>query len=373
MRSNLQRSALLCLPLAVSGATSVFAQNAPTGPATPGQSSGLTPHLDELAFGGLLRASLDYSSDELYEYSSDPGVVPSERLSGVRFQDAQLWVEAKTGIFDARVMAKAADSNAFPPSSSGDVGSFEVRDAWVRADLGSGLHVYAGKYKCPLVASANVDYGSLIMIDRTRVGQLFSGAGAYQPGAAITFDDERFHAKLAFQNGADGVVDAYGVVARAEYKLGGGAAYREGAYGAGDDWAATFGVGYFNDGSQVGGADFGSAIALDMYTTVNAFSLHAEVLDMDEELATKAVGNASEDAMPFSATVGYLFRENMELALRYQDLDNDGDTTLIGAGYNYYLSGHDAKLQFNVSQFDENDEDGLLFQIGLAVGFGKRF
>jgi len=106
---------------------------------------------------------------------------------------------------------------------------------------------------------------------------------------------------------------------------------------------------------------------------MNAFSLHAEVLDMDEELANKAVGNMTEDAMPFSATVGYLFRDNMEVALRYQDLDNDGDTTLIGAGYNYYLSGHGAKVQFNVSQFDENDEDGLLVQLGIAVGFGKRF
>ncbi len=324
------------------------------------------PHFDELAFGGLLRASLDYSRDEIYEMSG-------ERLSGVRFQDAQLWVEAKTGMFDVRVMAKAADSTAFPPTTSGDVDALEVRDAWIRGEVGDGVHVYAGKYKCPLVASANVDYGSLMMIDRTRIGQFFSGEGAYQPGAAVTFDDERFHAKLAVQNGADGVVDAYGVVARAEYKFGGGAAFREGAFGAPDDWAATFGLGYFNDGSQIGGDDFGSAIAADCYATVDAFSVHAEILDMDEELASRTLGNMTDDATAYSATVGYLFQENMEVALRYQDLDDEGDTTLVGAGYNYYLSGHDAKVQVNVSQFDQNDEDGLLLQIGFAVGFGKRF
>lgn len=366
MRSPIQRSVLLCLPFAVSGASSVFAQDAPTGPADSGQATGLVPHLDELTFGGLLRASLDYSSDDIYEMNG-------ERLSGVRFQDAQLWVEAKTGIFDVRVMAKAADSNAFPPTTDGDVDALEVRDAWIRGEVGDGVHVYAGKYKCPLVASANVDYGSLMMIDRTRIGQFFAGKGAYQNGAAVTFDNEQFHAKLALQNGADGVVDAYGVVARGELKLGGGAGYREGAFGAPDDWAATFGLGYFNDGSQIGGDDFGSAIALDAYATMAAFSVHAEILDMDEELASRTVGNMSDDATAFSATVGYLFRENMEIALRIQDLDDEADTTLVGAGYNYYLSGHDAKVQVNISQFDQNDEDGLLLQVGFAVGFGKRF
>jgi hypothetical protein len=365
LRPHFQRSALLCLPLAVSGAAGVIAQDAPTGPANSSQSTSITEYIDELVFGGLLRASIDYSSDDIYEMSG-------ERLSGVRFQDAQLWVEAKTGIFDVRVMAKAADSNAFPPTTSGDVDALEVRDAWIRGEVGEGMHVYAGKYKCPLVASANVDYGSLMMIDRTRIGQFFSGEGAYQPGAAVTFDNEQFHAKLALQNGADGVVDAYGVVARGELKMGGGAAYREGAFGAPEDWAATIGLGYFNDGSQIMGEDFGSAIALDCYATMNAFSVHAEILDMDEELASRTLGNVMEDATAYSATVGYLFRENMEVALRYQDLDDQGDTTMVGAGYNYYLSGHDAKVQFNVSQFDQNDEDGILVQLGFAVGFGKR-
>jgi hypothetical protein len=366
LNSNFQRSALLCFPLAVAGATGVLAQDAPTSPTQTIDSTGFIPNIDEFSFGGLLRMSLDYSPDDVYE-------IGGERLSGVRFQDALLWVEAKTGIFDVRVMAKAADSNGFPPSNSGDVDALEVRDAWVRADAGNGLNVYAGKYKCPLVASANVDYGHLIMIDRTRIGQFFSGEGAYQPGAAVTWDNESFHAKLALQNGADGVVDAYGIVARGEFKLGGGAAYREGAYGAPDDWAATVGAGYFNDGSQIGGMDFGSAIALDGYATMNKFSVHAEILDMDEELAGRTGLSMGGDATPFSATFGYLFQDNMEVALRIQDLDDDDDTTLIGGGFNYYLSGHDAKLQFNISQFDDDNDDGMLYQVGLAVGFGKRF
>ena len=334
---------------------------APEGVLSPGSPL----PLDEVAVGGLLRASFDHSGDDVYEASG-------ERLSAFRFQDAQLWFTARSGIFDVRVMAKAADSFGFPPSTPGDVDAPEVRDAWVRANVADGWHVYAGKYKCPLVASANVDYGALMMIDRTRIGQLFSVEGAYQPGAAITYDDDRFHAKLAVQNGADGIIDAGGVVARVEYKVGVGAAFREGAYGSPDGFNATFGLGYFNDGSQIGGDDFGSAVAFDTYATMGAFSLHAEVLDMDEQLAGMAVGNLGEDATAYSATAGYRLDSDLEFALRFQDLGNQADATLIGAGVNYYIAGHNAKLQFNASQFDEGDRDGVLLQLGLTVGFGKR-
>ena len=226
--------------------------------------------------------------------------------------------------------------------------------------------------KCPLVASANVGYDSLIMIDRTRIGQLFSGAGAYQPGAALIYDNDELHFKLAVQNGADGIIDEYGIVARGEYKIAGGSGHREGALGADEELAATIGLGYFMDGSDIGGEDFGSALALDGYATLNAFSFHGEILSTDEELAMRALGNADEDATPYSATFGYRLQENLEAAVRYQDLDNEAETTLIGAGLNYYLRGHDAKLQFNISRFEEDDDDGMLFQIGLTVGIGRR-
>ena len=370
MRQPKFSAAAFTLAAATVAVPNLAAQDAP---ANPGASSSSAPvdmwdYIESFEIGGLLRMSYDLSGDDVYEFNG-------EEIDGVRFQDAQVWFEVDTGIFDVRIMGKAADSNSFPPiSSNGDVDSFDIRDAWVRAELSDGLHVYAGKYKCPLVASANVDYGSLLFIDRTRIGQLFSAEGAYQPGAALTYDNEHFHAKLALQNGADGIVDAYGMVARAEYKVMGGASYREGALGSPDgDLEATLGVGYFQDGSDVGGDDFGSGAAADCYATYGPVSLHAEVLDMDEELAMKAVGNLTDDATPYSVTLGYLINEEFEVAARFQDMNNDADTTLIGGGLNYYLRGHDSKLQLNVAQFDENDEDGVLFQVGLAVGFGKRW
>jgi hypothetical protein len=222
-----------------------------------------------------------------------------------------------------------------------------------------------------LVGSALVGYDSLLMIDRTRIGQFFSAAGAYQPGVAVTYDNDMFHGKVAVQNGADAIIDEFGVVLRGEVKLNGGARHREGALGAPADFAATFGAGYFSDDSQILGDDFGSGIAVDGYMTYNALSLHGEVLDMDEELASRTVGNLDDEATPFSATVGYLFGDSRwEGALRYQDLDDDLDTTLIGAGINYYQNGHPLKYQLNVSEFDNDVADGMIAQFGVTLGLG---
>lgn len=312
--------------------------------------------------GSLLRVSYDSSSDDVY-------AVDGENLGGFRFQDVQLWAEGSVDRFDVRIMAKAADSTAFPPtdSSAGSPGTFALSEAWARTRIDDTFSVLIGQYKCPLVASANVDYGSLIMIDRTRIGQIFSAAGAYQPGVAFFADADDLHFKFALQNGADGIADEYGMVLRGEYRIHDGASEREGALGA-EGVDATIGLGYFKDGSQIGGEDFGSAVALDGYLTVDRFSAHGEILDMDEELATKAVGNASADATAFAGTVGYLFTDQVEGALRYQDLDNDAGTTLTTVGVNYYVMGHNAKWQLNFSQFDEDDDDGTIVQVGFAVG-----
>lgn len=319
--------------------------------------------LDATTFGGLLRMSLDMSSDDVFN-------VMGEDVTGVRFEDAQVWFDSQAGPFEVFMLGKAADSNAWPPTSEGEIGALEIRDAWVRTELAEGTNLYAGQFKCPLVGSALVGYDSLIMIDRTRIGQLFSAEGAYQRGAAATYDNEQFHAKLAVQNGADGIIDELGMVIRGEYKVNGGARHREGALEAPSDLAATFGVGYFTDGSQIGGDDFGSALAADAYLTLERFSVHGEVLDMDEELATKAIGNAEDDGTPYSVTLGYLFDERWEGAFRYQNMDDDLDTTQMGLGLNYYESGHRIKYQFNVSQYDNDDDDGLLLQVGLTVGIG---
>ncbi len=322
------------------------------------------PMVDDMRVGGLLRAYYDYADSDL---SAD-----GDNIAGFRLYDAQVWFQAELYGYELFIRTDAAEASAFPPIESGSgVGDFGIRDAYIRKGFAEDFHFYFGQFKCPLVASGNIGDGNLAMIERTRIGQLFSAPGAYQPGAAVTYDHGPFHAKVVVQNGADGATDGNGVVVRGEYKLGDGQGIQEGALDKPEGWSATFGAGYFSDDSDIGGDDFGSAWALDAYATCNALSLHAEVLGADDNLAGRALGNADSSATPYSATVGYLFMPDWEGFLRYQDLDNDASATIIGAGVNYYVAEHSAKWQLNLSQYDDDDIDGTIVQFGFSVGLSQ--
>jgi len=326
--------------------------------------------VDSMRVGGLFRAAFDDAGDEL-------SGVTDEDVSALRIYDAQLWFAAALAGYEVFVKLDAGEATAFPLIAGDGVQDIDLlRDAWVRKALCDGVYLYVGQYKCPLVASGNVGDGSLAMIDRTRIGYLFSFPGAYQPGVALMGDYGQFHVKLAVQNGADGSSDGLGIVARGEFKVGEGAKQREGALDS-QGFNGTFGVGYFKDDSQIpvgpGQEDFGSGLALDAYATLARLSAHAEILDADEELARRALANTTEDATPFSATVGYLITDQIEAFARFQDLDNEDDASIIGGGVNYYVSGHAAKWQVNVSQYDDDNIDGTILQAGLALGHSERY
>ena len=323
--------------------------------------------------GGLIRSSFDLSGDELYAIPPGPG---GADLGGFRFQDAIVWVEGSVGDFDLRISMNGADPDAgvggdntsWPPTNpSSGIGSMVVQDAYGRWNINEAFRVYMGQFKCPVLMSSQVWQGNLIMIDRTRLGQIFD---VWQPGAAATWDGGGFHVKLALQNGMDGVADEFGMVVRGEYNIAGGAKEYEGAYGSAGGTTATIGAAYFNDGTQVGGEDLGTVIVVDGYADFGGLSVHGEIADLDEEFAgNMGFSGSGEDAMPFTATVGYMISPDAwEIAARYQDMDDDAETTSIGGGLNYYSAGHAAKWQLNVSQVEVGDEDGLIVQLGLAVG-----
>lgn len=319
--------------------------------------------LDALRVGGLLRAAVDFAGEEL-------SVSGDDDVQALRLYDAQLWFAAEFAGYEFFIKMDGAETTAFPPIASSGETDFDLFDAYVRKGLSDQFHLYFGQYKCPLLASSAVGDGNLAMIDRTRPGYLFAFPGAYQPGVAVTFDEGPFHAKVSVQNGADDASDGFGVVLRGEYAVGEGAKHREGAQDA-EGFDATFGIGYFKDDSDIAGDDFGSTLALDAYTTFDQLSVHAEILDMDEELAMRALGNTDDDATPYSATAGYLFDPQWEAFLRYQDLDNEVDAMIIGAGLNYYVMGHKLKWQAGFSQYEDDDIDDTIAQIGLSIGLSE--
>jgi len=347
----------LTLPLAVVGG-----DDDPGGVSLMSLASTLDGAVDDMRVGGLLRAYYDHADSELGGGSDDVG--------GFRLYDAQVWFSAQAFGFDVFARGDFGEASSFPPKTSSGVVSFELRDFYVRRPITEDVDVYLGQFKCPLVASGNMGDGNLAMIDRTRIGQLFSMPGAYQPGAAVIYDDGRLHGKVVLQNGADGATDGNGIVVRGEYRMGEHANHHEGALDK-PGFNGTFGAGYFMDDSDIGGEDFGSAWAVDAYTNYDAFSAHGEILGADEELASRALGNTTDDAMPYSLTLGYLFAPEWEGFFRYQDLDNEVDASIIGAGVNYYVHGHQAKWQIGVSQYDDDNIDGTILQGGLSIGLSQ--
>lgn len=334
------------------------------------------PNEPGVRIGGLVRSSFDISSDEIFAVS------PTQDLTGFRFQDAIVWIEGTVGDMDLRISMNGAetdpavggDDTAWPPTTnSSNLGSVVVQDAYGRWNLNESFRVYMGQFKCPVLMSSLVWEGNLMFIDRTRLGQMFD---VWQPGAAATWDSGGFHVKVALQNGVDGVADEYGMVVRGEYNVNGGAREYEGAYGSADGTTATIGAAYFQDTSEpVPGTEVGSAIVVDGYADFGGLSVHAEVMDFDEELAgAMNLSTTGGDATPFSATVGYMISpETWEIALRYQDMDDTLETTAIGGALNYYTAGHAAKWQLNVTQMNIDGaaspfDDGMIVQLGLAVG-----
>lgn len=306
--------------------------------------------------GYLLRSSYGTSGDDIFQPA--PGV----DLGGFRMQDAVVWFNGRIGDYEVFIRADGSDATdwPFPTIASGTPGSLMLRDAWARTTLTDGVSLYFGSFRCPVLNSSMLDEGKLAFIDRTRLGQMFD---VYQTGAAVVADFDAFHLKLAAQNGADGVADELGIVARAEYKIGEGAKHREGALGA-EGFDATIGAGYFDDGV----ATDVNAFVVDGYATMDAFSLHAEFMSMGEGLAGMMGLAVADEASPYSATFGYRIDDNWEVLARYQDLDDTLETTQIGGAVNYYVAGHAAKWQVNVSQVDNNNDDGMIIQVGLSLG-----
>ena len=80
---------------------------------------------------------------------------------------------------------------------------------------------------------------------------------------------------------------------------------------------------------------------------------------------------------PYDVTVSYLINEEYEAALRYEDLDNALDTTVLSVGVNWYQSGHNAKWHFGYADISNDSApagaalgytDGSVWQVAVTVG-----
>jgi hypothetical protein len=244
-------------------------------------------------------------------------------------------------------------------------GSAELKDAYVTFKLGDMATAKMGQFKTDFLRSSTVAQNRLVLLDRTALGknELWDGR---QMGLGIMGNFETIGWSLSAQNGDDGL-SGDPVTGDNEHKfaakvsadlMGGGIGKAEGAYGANDGTALSAGLSWLDDGSF----DAGSAIGLEVGLTMSGFSLAGEFVDLDDD-----VGNNT----PWDITGSYLFTQNWEAAVRYQDWDDGFDTTQMTVGVNYYISGHDIKwtAQYDTIDSDDADEEKDTLSLGLGVSF----
>ena len=120
-----------------------------------------------------------------------------------------------------------------------------------------------------------------------------------------------------------------------------------------------------------------SGLFLDAAGTMAGFSGNVEFGFLAEDYANFnrpslwGNGGYTDDAVVMALTVAYMLQpDEWEVAVRFEDMDDDNDTTALTFGANYYMAGHEAKWAINLVDVSSDgvDADGTLFRVGLSMG-----
>ena len=330
--------------------------------------------------GALVRAAyISASGDDFGGFTS------GEDQLGLVIDDAELWSQGNLGDYFWRVSVDFGDG--FSPYFLGNLNggtqalndaglanttrNDTLEDAYARWNFHENFNLQVGHYIFPTTFSSSSNMDSLLLLSRTSVGEYFH---SYSLGAMLSGDyDGTFLWHLAVLNGADGTDDDQELRGRAIYNIGGGRNRTEGALGANDELNAAIGVSYVDDGEL----DDGSVLVFDAIATVAGFSIGGEYAAFDDDHATVGPGfgptiglNYTEGMDVIAFNLGYLLSENWELGGRYEQLDDEDDSTLMSIGINYYQMGHNAKWQLMYMDLasDVAAQEGSLIGLGLTVG-----
>jgi hypothetical protein len=245
-----------------------------------------------------------------------------------------------------------------------------LMDAYITIPCTDSISAVVGQFKTPFLRTGLMDEDRLLFIAHTRNGIFYS---IRDRGAEARIDQGAFHGQLAAQNGSDGIQDDLLLTARATLEVNGDAKTGrkvEGAFGAPQELCAEFGVAISDDGA----VDDGDVVALEGAATFARFYFQAEVLAYGESFDLDGAGapipGSRSDTDPFSLTASYMLSpERWELALRYEDFDDDLNRVLTTAGVNYYLQGLDVKFQVNAFHLDSDGGDEDTLAGGATISF----
>ncbi len=307
----------------------------------------------------------------------DAGLAPGNQdLGGFNLDNARLIIsgEAAPGI-GYTISAEGGDPAVSDAAGTG----LALLDAIVSVQIHDDLTLTTGRFSVTVLWNAGVEERYLLFLGRSYLDEVWDGRDI---GFELYYHPGRFHAWAGVQNGFDGAGDELALNLRANYHLLGNAQYfYEGAMGLeADEEHLTLGVGWFDDTSL----DEGSALAGELGFAKGRWSAIGEVSAFGDDLQpTPVVNTATGIVIPsgppatgsqtaWGATLGYLLvPEAWEIAARFQDLDDAGNTTVASASVNRYLAGSAAKVtwEYDIQSSDDPTLDANTIAIGLTAGF----
>lgn len=315
----------------------------------------------------LIRSSFDTSSDELFQPTT------GEDLQGIRFQNAKVGIRGSVnnGKINWNLSFEFADNDALE-GDDGVTDEPDIENAYGSWMCGDNIAVTWGQFKAAVTQSSAVGDCGLVMIERTGLGHEFDD---YDPGVMAKFCFDQGCVMASIQNGVDEVEDDWRITLRGLYNVNAGAGSCEGGYGCNtDDTNLTIGAAY--DSEQDDLVD-DSGLFVDAMGTMAGFSGNVEFGFLSEDYANFngptlwGNGGYTDDAVVMALTAAYMLQpDEWEVAVRFEDMDDEDETTALTVGANYYMAGHEAKWSINLVDVssDAVDADGTLFRVGLSMG-----
>ncbi len=337
------------------------------------------PPVSQVALSAFVRSRAARSND----VDVDPSISGKQKLSGFAMDNARVALDISQGDYGAHISLDAIDVGGIVPQQN-SVGDAKLLDAYATASFGNGISAQMGLFRPPFLWSALINENNMLLLDRTFNGQVWDER---DQGVQVSGVFDNVNVFIAVQNGADNVQSGYRFTGRATISPLGKVGMQEGAFGASADTGLTLGAAYSDDNSSSIG-NHGESWALDGCLTQGGFSLHAELVDYQDDVTPDAAMNLSTGALnaighnvtppvgfhgsetPWSATAGFAVSPNIEIVGRYEDLDDSDNTTAITFGVNFYGSGHNAKLTLEVSRSNSDAalKEADTVALGVTVG-----
>lgn len=319
---------------------------------------------------GWLRSRYAYSSDV------DAGAAPgAQDLSGFNLDDVRLVVSGSAAPgWTYTVSMEGGDALTSDATSPG----FGLLDAYTSIALGENASVSVGRFSATFLWNSGIPENQMLFLDRSFVDEASDGRDVGFEFSAWTGP---WRGWAAMQNGSDGAADRMALSARASCQiLGSQLAGQEGTCDLGDETRLAVGAAWYDDTRL----DEGTILAADASFASGAWSASAEWVDYgDDKRIAPAVNTATGALVPgalgatgassaWDLTASYaIVPRSWELAARFQDLDDDGGTTIASACVVHFVAGHAIKwtAQFDHASSDDATLDVDAAAIGLAVGY----